>query len=105
GRLYRYLGFQATVYLSPFLRDKQSFWASALYSLSGQRQRDPPKWRLCLHLVDRLLPGLLMESIRMTQNETTGFREFMACTACARKNVYSVFLTAEQNDALPNTQD
>nr|XP_054932438.1 neprilysin-1-like [Dermacentor andersoni] len=102
--VYRYVGFHATAYLSPFLQSKEALWELALYAAARQMPRrkmkspqqatgrvldeatleavvgrvPPRKWRLCLHIVDRLLPGILVVAFARATNDTAIFMELMA---------------------------
>ncbi|XP_070388497.1 platelet binding protein GspB-like isoform X2 [Dermacentor albipictus] len=97
--VYRYVGFHATAYLSPFLQSKEALWELALYAAARQMPRrklamgrvldkatleavvsrgPPSKWRLCLHVVDRLLPGILVVAFARATNDTAIFMELMA---------------------------
>ncbi|KAH7966573.1 hypothetical protein HPB49_017848 [Dermacentor silvarum] len=75
--LFHYLGLHVTVYVSPFLEDGQSFMEASYFLLSG-RTRSPPKWRLCVRLVDRILPSLLIVSFEQYMNRSDTFSELMA---------------------------
>ncbi|XP_049518673.1 uncharacterized protein LOC119440032 [Dermacentor silvarum] len=74
--LFHYLGLHVTVYVSPFLEDGQSFMEASYFLLSG-RTRSPPKWRLCVRLVDRILPSLLIVSFEQYMNRSDTFSELM----------------------------
>ncbi|XP_049269988.1 uncharacterized protein LOC119386770 [Rhipicephalus sanguineus] len=100
--VYRYIGFHATAYLSPYLESMEAFWEMALFATARRvprrkmpRERigrmvdeamldaavghsPPEKWRLCLHVVDRLLPGVLVVAFARYANDTTFFTELMA---------------------------
>ncbi|XP_077512132.1 endothelin-converting enzyme 2-like [Amblyomma americanum] len=79
SHVYLYLAFHLTVYLSPFLEEGQRFWGTAAYFLTGHNRRGPvPKWRLCVRLVDHVLPSLLIMSFEKHMNNTLGFSELMA---------------------------
>ncbi|KAH7963665.1 hypothetical protein HPB52_022333 [Rhipicephalus sanguineus] len=99
--VYRYIGFHATAYLSPYLESMEAFWEMALFATARRvprrkmpRERigrmvdeamldaavghsPPEKWRLCLHVVDRLLPGVLVVAFARYANDTTFFTELM----------------------------
>ncbi|KAL1446656.1 hypothetical protein MTO96_028772, partial [Rhipicephalus appendiculatus] len=100
--LYRYVGFHVTAYLSPYLQSMEAFWEMALFATARRVPRrkmprepigrmvddvtldtavghwPPEKWRLCLHVVDRLLPGVLVVAFARDANDTTFFAELMA---------------------------
>ncbi|KAH7965661.1 hypothetical protein HPB49_009506 [Dermacentor silvarum] len=102
--VYRYVGFHATAYLSPFLLSKEALWELSLFAAARQMPRrklksseqamgrvvddatldavvgrvPPRKWRLCLHIVDRLLPGMLVVAYARATNDTALFMELMA---------------------------
>ncbi|XP_054931908.1 endothelin-converting enzyme 1-like [Dermacentor andersoni] len=75
--LFHYMGLHLTVYVSPFLEDGQSFVEASSFLLSG-RTGSPPKWRLCVRLVDRILPTLLIVSFEQYMNRSDTFSELMA---------------------------
>ncbi|KAK8784882.1 hypothetical protein V5799_008752 [Amblyomma americanum] len=61
------------------LQEGQRFWGTAAYFLTGHNRRVPvPKWRLCVRLVDHVLPSLLIMSFEKHMNNTLGFSELMA---------------------------
>ncbi|KAL3224218.1 hypothetical protein MRX96_026660 [Rhipicephalus microplus] len=100
--VYRYVGFHATAYLSPYLDSMEAFWEMALFATARRvprrkmpRERigrmvdelsldnavghwPPEKWRICLHIIDRLLPGVLVVAFSRNANDTTFFTELMA---------------------------
>ncbi|XP_077553272.1 endothelin-converting enzyme homolog [Haemaphysalis longicornis] len=83
--VFRYIGFHATVYLSPFLKGKEAFWEMALYATAALKPfrgvgtvAGPPKWRLCLRLIDRLLPSLLIVAFERGFHNSSVFRELTA---------------------------
>ncbi|XP_075743551.1 uncharacterized protein LOC119177770 isoform X2 [Rhipicephalus microplus] len=100
--VYRYVGFHATAYLSPYLDSMEAFWEMALFATARRvprrkmpRERigrmvdelsldnavghwPPEKWRICLHVIDRLLPGVLVVAFSRNANDTTFFTELMA---------------------------
>lgn len=80
AKVYRYLGFRTMVYLSPYLGNKNSFWPLALYALAGRSQRNPPRWRVCLHLVNKLLPSLLVATFQTVLEKAPNFQGIMVGT-------------------------
>ncbi|KAK8761038.1 hypothetical protein V5799_027696 [Amblyomma americanum] len=101
--VYRYVGFHVAVFLSPFLDAKEALWELALFAAAAQKTRrrlqpptlgrvfdeeaavgavvspPPPKWRVCLRLIDRLLPSLLIVAYAKAINHTALFQELMSC--------------------------
>ncbi|KAL3210710.1 hypothetical protein MRX96_008655 [Rhipicephalus microplus] len=75
--LFYYLGLHVTVYLSPFLINGQPFEEASSFLLSG-RSRSQPKWRICVRLVDMIMPGLLMLAFEPYMNTSNIFSELMA---------------------------
>ncbi|XP_075739611.1 uncharacterized protein LOC142785089 isoform X2 [Rhipicephalus microplus] len=74
-----YMAFHTTVYLAPFLQGKEDLWGFAMFMLTKtQRPQPVPKWRLCLRLVDRLLPGPLLVAIELVDASTPFFADIMA---------------------------
>ncbi|XP_077512856.1 uncharacterized protein LOC144124059 [Amblyomma americanum] len=100
--VYQYVGFHVAVFLSPFLDAKEALWELALFAAAAQKTRrrlqpptlgrvfdeeaavgavvspPPPKWRVCLRLIDRLLPSLLIVAYAKAINHTALFQELMA---------------------------
>ncbi|KAL1482048.1 hypothetical protein MTO96_015133, partial [Rhipicephalus appendiculatus] len=75
--LFYYLGLHMTVYLSPFLEDGQPYEEATSFLLSG-RSRSQPKWRICVRLVNMILPGFLMLAFEHYMNSSNTFSELMA---------------------------
>ncbi|XP_075739678.1 uncharacterized protein LOC142785124 [Rhipicephalus microplus] len=74
-----YMAFHTTVYLAPFLQGKEDLWGFAMFMLTKTQRLQPvPKWRLCLRLVDRLLPGPLVVAIELVDAGTPFFADIMA---------------------------
>ncbi|XP_075739737.1 membrane metallo-endopeptidase-like 1 [Rhipicephalus microplus] len=74
-----YMAFHTTVYLAPFLQGKEDLWGFAMFMLTKtQRPQPVPKWRLCLRLVCRLLPGPLVVAIELVDASTPFFADIMA---------------------------
>ncbi|KAH7987820.1 hypothetical protein HPB52_025133 [Rhipicephalus sanguineus] len=77
-----YMAFHTTVYLSPFLQGKEDLWGNAMFMLTKtQRPQPVPKWRLCLRLIDRLLPGPLVVALEVADASTPYFADIMALQA------------------------
>ncbi|XP_077553416.1 uncharacterized protein LOC144168274 [Haemaphysalis longicornis] len=67
SNVYAYMAFHTAIYLSPFLKDKEYFWDTAMLLITRRKRSSPvPKERLCLRLVDKVLPSLMMAAIEMT---------------------------------------
>ncbi|KAH6937967.1 hypothetical protein HPB50_005639 [Hyalomma asiaticum] len=75
--LFRYVALHLTVYMSPFLEDGQPFVEASSFLLSG-RTRSQPKWRLCVRLVDMVLPSLLNMAFEQYMSSSNTFSELMA---------------------------
>ncbi|XP_077512089.1 neprilysin-1-like [Amblyomma americanum] len=77
--LYAYLAFHTTIYLSPFFENKDYLWDVSMFTLTGRNHPTPvPKWRLCLRLVDRVLPGFMIVALEKNDTTTPEFVELMA---------------------------
>ncbi|XP_054932305.2 uncharacterized protein [Dermacentor andersoni] len=74
-----YMAFHTTVYLSPYLKGKEDLWGHAMFMLTGSQRPQPvPKWRLCLRLVDKLLPGPLVVAFEMADSSKPFFADLVA---------------------------
>ncbi|XP_077552776.1 neprilysin-2-like [Haemaphysalis longicornis] len=77
--VYAYMAFHTTVYLSPFLEDKDAFWEPAMFLITRRkRSRAVTKSRLCLRLAEKVLPSLTMVAIERAATVTPLFSELMA---------------------------
>ncbi|KAH9371539.1 hypothetical protein HPB48_002397 [Haemaphysalis longicornis] len=73
------MAFHTTVYLSPFLEDKDAFWEPAMFLITRRkRSRAVTKSRLCLRLAEKVLPSLTMVAIERAATVTPLFSELMA---------------------------
>ncbi|XP_077512853.1 EEF1AKMT4-ECE2 readthrough transcript protein-like [Amblyomma americanum] len=79
GDAMAYVAFHTAVYLSPFLEEKEDFWEPAMVLVTRRTRPHPvPKWRLCLRLLDRLLPGMMIVTFQKDDTITPLFSDLMA---------------------------
>ncbi|XP_064458198.1 serine-rich adhesin for platelets-like [Ornithodoros turicata] len=72
--VYHYVGFHMMVFMAPFL-GLDTLLDRTLFALTGRPWGAPPKWRVCLHLANKLLPSLLMTSYQKHLENATHFKE------------------------------
>ncbi|KAH7981064.1 hypothetical protein HPB49_021261 [Dermacentor silvarum] len=74
-----YMAFHTTVYLSPYLKGKEELWGHTMFMLTGSQRPQPvPKWRLCLRLIDKLLPGPLVVAFETADRSKPFFADLVA---------------------------
>ncbi|XP_064457070.1 neprilysin-21-like isoform X2 [Ornithodoros turicata] len=98
--LYKYMGFHIMVHLAPFLGIDELL-PTSLFALSGKMWRNPPKWRVCLHLLNHVLPVLVTKAYEAPFQNATGFDELTG--SMLADQIHSVFMEMLPNDWLVDT--